>query len=157
MDKNEFCERVRVIQTRLYRVAVSVVSRPSDAEDAVQDALISAWSNIDKLRNDSFFETWLIRILINRCKEILRVRNTHPTSELTEDIAAEAPPDGELRAAINSLERKYRLPLVMHCALGMELKEVARALRIPYGATKWRVCKGKDLVRRIYAKEVDET
>ena len=49
---------------------------------------------------------------------------------------------------IDALPEKYRLPLVMRCALDMSYDEIARALRIPRGAVKWRVEQGKKRVRR---------
>ena len=133
MDKNAFSRRVRACQSRLYRVALAIVLNSADAEDAVQDALVSAWQHIGALRREDFFETWLTRILINRCRELLRKR-----------------------AALDALEERYRLPLVMHCVLDVPVDQVAQTLRIPYGAAKWRIHQAKQLVRRYYGEEEGE-
>lgn len=155
MDADTFSRRVRACQSRLYRVALAIVIQPTDAEDAVQDALVNAWKSLATLRREDFFETWLTRILINRCRELVRKRAAHPMLPLREDHAAttQAAPDMQLRAALDALQERYRLPLVMHCVLDMSVDQVAQALRIPYGAAKWRIHQAKQLVRRYYGEE----
>lgn len=135
----EFSERVRACQARLYRVAVSILRSHADAEDAVSEALLKAWKHAPGLRSDAYFETWLTRIVINECRTLLRRGRTCASCELK---------DVGLRMLIDALPEKYRLPLVMRCALDMSYDEIARALRIPRGAVKWRVEQGKKRVRR---------
>lgn len=144
----EFGERVRACQARLYRVAISILRNHADAEDAVSEALLKAWKHLPGLRNDAYFETWLTRIVINECRALLRRGRAHAACELTEVYAAEEPPDVGLRMLIDALPEKYRLPLVMKCALDMTYDEIARALQLPRGAVKWRVEQGKRRVRR---------
>lgn len=148
LSVEEFGERVRACQARLYRVAVSILRNHADAEDAVSEALLKAWKHVPGLRNDAYFETWLTRIVINECRALLRRGRAHAACELTEVYAAEEPPDVELRMLIDALPEKYRLPLVMKCALDMTYDEIARALHLPRGAVKWRVEQGKKRVRR---------
>lgn len=132
MDKDAFSDRVCACQTKLYWIAASIVRNQVDAQDAVQDALVGAWANLPKLRDEAFFETWLTCILINRCREILRKRVAHPTVALPDDIAAESASDMGLSSAGNALDERYRLQLVMHLVLDMPITQVAWALRVPY-------------------------
>lgn len=148
MPVEEFSERVRACQARLYRVAVSILRSHADAEDAVSEALLKAWKHALGLRSDAYFETWLTRIVINECRTLLRRGRARASCELKDVYAAEEPPDVGLRMLIDALPEKYRLPLVMRCALDMSYDEIARALRIPRGAVKWRVEQGKKRVRR---------
>lgn len=142
MPVEEFSERVRACQARLYRVAVSILRSHADAEDAVSEALLKAWKHAPGLRSDAYFETWLTRIVINESRTLLRRGRAHASCELKDVYAAEEPLDVELRMLIDALPEKYRLPLVMRCALDMSYDEIARALRIPRGAVKWRVEQG---------------
>ena len=148
MPVEEFSERVRACQARLYRVAVSILRSHADAEDAVSEALLKAWKHAPGLRSDAYFETWLTRIVINECRTLLRRGRARASCELKDVYAAEEPPDVGLRMLIDALPEKYRLPLVMRCALDMSYDEIARALRIPRGVVKWRVEQGKKRVRR---------
>ncbi|MDO4549193.1 MAG: sigma-70 family RNA polymerase sigma factor [Clostridia bacterium] len=150
MDRNEFGVRARLCQTRLYKIALAILSQPYDAQDAVQDALIRAWENLPRLKNDAYFETWLTRILINRSREILRERAAHPSQEFSENMIGEtqAAPDPDLRRALEALDTRYRLPLVMRCVLDMPIAEVAKALSVPYGVAKWRIHQAKKLAQK---------
>ena len=66
MRQADFIRRARACERRLYRVARTMLPREADCEDAVQEALLRAWDRLDTLRNEAYFETWLIRILINQ-------------------------------------------------------------------------------------------
>ena len=74
MLQAEFVQRVRACERRLYRVARAQLPSEADCEDAVQEALLRAWDRLDTLREEAYFETWLIRILINQCKTFYRRR-----------------------------------------------------------------------------------
>ena len=104
-------------------------------------------------------KAWLMRILIDECKMLLRRRRAHRESALTgaeEDFRVpDAPPGAEeMRAALRALEEKYRLPLLLHLAEGFEVVEVARMLRLSQEAVKWRIHKGRQLLRAALEQEV---
>jgi len=56
----------------MYRVACRVVGDPRDAEDALQEAFVSAWRRLDSFRAEAGFSTWMYRIVVNRCLNKLR-------------------------------------------------------------------------------------
>lgn len=58
----------------MYHVACGLLHSDADRQDAMQQALLKAWEKRHSLKNEGFFKTWLIRILINECKNILRVQ-----------------------------------------------------------------------------------
>lgn len=67
LDKETFCRLVEEHQNTLYRTARSILSNQQDAEDAVQEAIFSAYSHLDRLREPDKFKAWLLRILVNEC------------------------------------------------------------------------------------------
>ena len=70
-------------------------------------------------------------------------------------LVPDAPPGAEeMRAALQALEGKYRLPLLLHLVEGFEVMEVARMLRLSQGAVKWRIHKGRQLLRATLEQEV---
>ncbi len=157
LDRTEFVERVEGCQARLYRVALAALGS-ADAEDAVQEALIAAWRALGSLRDERLFETWLMRILINRCRGELRARARRaapaPDAELrAAPQGVPEPPDPGLYSALAQLDVKYRLPLMLSCAEGYSVSEIAGMLHIPGGAVKWRIHQGRVKLRELLEKE----
>ena len=76
-----------MVQT-LYRVTCSQLSIEADREDAIQETLRRAWEKRGSLRNESYFRTWIIRILLNVCHDIRREKKRMiPTEEFPEAAA----------------------------------------------------------------------
>ena len=146
MLQADFTRRVRACERRLYRVAHSMLPRECDCEDAVQEALLRAWDRLDTLREEKYFETWLMRILINQCRTFYRRRPPEP-AELTEDIVQVPSEETPLLEALMALPRKQRVTLELHYIEGYSVAETARILRLPEGTVKWRLSRGRALLR----------
>ena len=92
MDKQTFSEAVQRMERSLYRVAMSYTGNVPDAADAVQEALLRAWNRRDTLRDERYFDTWLMRVVINESKTLLRRRRrVLPMAQPPELRAAEPP------------------------------------------------------------------
>lgn len=143
MDKQEFETRVIAQVDRMHRVAISILGRETDCEDATQEAAIRAWMNVKQLRKPQYFETWLIRILINECKRTLRKRSHHLPDTALADIPAAQPQDRALWEALRRVDSRYRLPLTLHYVEGYAIKQVAGILSLPQSTVKWRIHQGK--------------
>ena len=147
MDKREFSRRVLAMENRLYRISCGLLRNPQDRLDAAQEAVIRAWERIGNLRKPEYFETWLTRILINVCYDMLRARkNVVPLEELAEQPAPEGA-DGELHDAIQKLNRELRIVVVLHYMEGYKLREIAEILEIPVGTVKTRLARAKKELR----------
>ena len=147
MNSQQFADRVLSMEPMLYRVAHGLLLNRTDCADAVQEALLRAWEKRGSLRNEAYFTTWLTRILINECYSLLRRRKKAiPLDELPEPVA---PPDAdrELHDAIARLDRKLRLPVVLHYMEGYSVSEVADMLRLPSGTIKTRLFKARKILR----------
>ncbi len=151
MTRTDFAARVLACERRLYRVARTLLRSDADCEDAVQEALLRAWARLDTLRVESYFETWLIRILINQCKGFYRAKREHVP--LTEDIPAHAEPDSGVLDALHALPPKPRVALELHCVEGYSVAECARILGVPEGTVKWRLSQGRRLLKRELGEE----
>lgn len=84
-DEQAFADLVRPHVDRSYAVALRMTGNPADAQDVVQDALVSAWQHLGAFAGASSFATWVTRIVINRCHNLRRDR--HPTEPLDEEAA----------------------------------------------------------------------
>ncbi|MBO4297766.1 MAG: sigma-70 family RNA polymerase sigma factor [Clostridia bacterium] len=158
MTKEEFERRIIGLQDTLYRVAFTILPRPCDREDAIQECIYRALRKRDSLRDDDALQSWVIRILINECYVMLRrFKRERPTDELPEP---EPQPDPDANPdvfrALYSLKRDLRLPLVLHYVEGYPLEDIARVLRIPCGTVKSRMARARKKLKLKLEEEADE-
>src|ERR671932_431932 len=93
-DPNAFAELVRRHRDRLWAVALRTVGDREEAADALQDALLSAYRAAGRFRGDSAVTTWLHRIVVNACLDLIRRRAARPTVPLPDGTRADDGPSG---------------------------------------------------------------
>ncbi len=114
------------------------------AEDAVQETFLKAWRKLDTFREDSSERTWLMRIAINVCRDMLRtgwLRRIDRKVDITllpECAQADEYPDSTVLTEVMGLPRKLREVILLRCYQGMSLKETADALGIGLSTVKQR-------------------
>ncbi len=151
MDKREFADRVHAMQERLYRLTAGQLREEQDRKDAVQEAIFKAWKGRARLRDKAYFETWLIRILINEChniqREAMRMRPAEriPEKQYSEPLMEGS--DAELREALMALPDKLRLPVMLHYMEGYTTQEVSGILHVPVGTVRSRLKKARELMK----------
>ena len=150
MNDSEYMRRVRAVEGRMYRIAQAMLWREADCLDAVQEAVFRGWMRRDSLKDPERFEAWLVRILVNQCRDMLRRRKRGPLPldvEIPrEDRLCE---DLQLRQALRALPEKYRLPLVLHHLEGYSVREVARTLKLPEALVASRLYQARGALRRL--------
>ena len=146
--EQEFFEKEAAACTgMLYRVAYTVLRNDADCQDAVQDALLKAWAGRNHLKNEQYFRTWLVRILVNASHDILRKRKrTAPLDMLQEP--SEAFPDLALAEALGRLPEKLRVPLMLCYSENMTHQEISRVLHLPVTTVQSRLRQGKRWLRK---------
>ena len=147
MGNQEFQDRVRACERRLYATAYLLLHVTADCEDAVQEAVLRAWQRLPGLQSPQFFETWLTRIVINECKSQLRRRSRRGETELSPRRAAPVSPEPELHATLTTLKWKYRVVLTLKYIDGYTIEEIARILTLPRGTVASRLDHAKRLLR----------
>ena len=71
-DPDAFTELMQLHEKDMYRTASAILPQDADIADAIQETILTVWEKIDTLQKNRYFKTWMIRILINKCKDILR-------------------------------------------------------------------------------------
>lgn len=152
MTMDEFSVQILESEQTLYRISMSMLRNETDCEDAVQTAILTAYQKLDSLRQEQFFKTWLVRILINVCNNYLKRRNKTVSFE---DTVNEEETEGqsyvektELRLAIEELPVKIRQTIVLYYIEDFSVPEIKRILGIPEGTVKSRLAKGCELLRK---------
>jgi len=140
------------------------------AEDIAQDAFVKAYLSLRDFRGESRFSTWLCRIAMNRCKDMLRRARREilmPGGPDGESHIPDPPDEGEtpavalerrereavLHRALARLPLKYREAVVLRHMEGMDFKEVGSLLGIAAGAAKVRTFRGREMLRRLLERE----
>jgi RNA polymerase sigma-70 factor (ECF subfamily) len=158
-DHDAFSELARVSIGRLYVVARLILRDDARAEDATQEALMTAWRRLEGLRDPDRFEAWLHRLLVHACYREARQDRRRGAIEVHVDPMAmsESSPaafDGLDLADRDQLERGFRrlavdqrAVLVMHYYLGFSLDEAAEALGLPPGTVRSRLHRAINAMR----------
>ena len=154
MDRDEFAARVMGMRDTLYRVSATLLRREADREDAISEAIAKALSRLPGLKHAEAFQSWIIRILINECYNILRRQKREIAVEQVPDVYFAPEDTRELYRAFQALEEKYRLPMTLHYVEGYGVEDVARMLRRPVGTIKSQLMRGRRLLRETLDGEV---
>ncbi len=155
MNKEDFSLRVTSAQGRMYRIAASYLLGEHDRLDAISEAILRAWRKQASLKNEQYFDTWLVRILIHECVNIQRKqRRTVPVGEMPED-QAQPTENNELRLALDALPQKLRIVTVLHYMEGYRVDEVAKALGVTKGAVCSRLFRARELLRGLLKEEIE--
>jgi len=147
----EFEERLRDSSRLSFRVALSVVRRPEDAEDVAQEAFLRAHRSFASLRDRDRFRAWLVRtsfrLALDRIRgEKRRARREDAVaseerrhSDSAEQLAARRELRERVNAAVAALPEKLRLVTVLVAIEEQDLASVARLLELPVGTVKSRL------------------
>jgi RNA polymerase sigma-70 factor (ECF subfamily) len=155
MEKEEFSTRVLEIESSLYHVSKGILINETDCEDVVQSAILKAFVKRNSLREVNYFKTWLTRILINECYQLLRSQRQEVSYEdYMSDKSTEQIKHPELYGIIKKLDIKHRLPIILCYIEGYSVNETAKILRIPSGTVKSRLSKGRKQIKKLLEEEV---
>lgn len=151
MSDQEFMARTRFMERKLYRIARAILRSDADCADAIQEAVFKGWMKKGSLRQAQYFETWLVRILINECRNLIRKQKGAPLPLNEAAVGTQPGPeeDPQLRAALMELPEKYRMPLLLHHLEGYGLADIARMLDMPQTMVKSRLHQARGALRKI--------
>jgi len=146
MDQREFTAQVLACERKMYRMAYCMLQNSADCQDAVQDAIFSAWRGRDRLRDVDAFDAWMMQILVNSCRDILRKRKRRGECELTAAFELPESPDKRLFEAVRALDERHRVPVILRYVNGYSSQEVAKILRLPYRTVLNRLKAAKEML-----------
>ena len=151
--ENAFVAAVRLNRHRLYRVALSILRSPADAEDAVSTATEQTWKALPRIQDEDRLPVYLMRCTVNAARaELRKRRKTEPLEDYQDTLAA--PEAGtSVREYVSGLKEKYRTPLILKYQENMREKEIASILHIPRGTVSSRII---TLLKRIKAELLKE-
>ena len=147
-DPDAFTELMQLHEQDMYRTASAILSQDADIADAIQETILTCWEKIDTLQKNRYFKTWMIRILINKCKDILRSGRRM----ICVGSTVEAEANLEWKEALWGLDEKYRLIVVLFYAEGLRTAEIGKLLQLPDSTVRTRLARGREQLARYYAE-----
>ena len=132
------------------------------AEDAFQETFIKAWKKQDGFRGESSVKTWLTRIAVNTCRDMLRsgwlrtMRKSQPVETLF-DLASEGDLQEEIavRDALLHLPGIYREVVLLHYDQGLNTRSIAKALRLSPNTVSTRLRRARALMEKELKEGID--
>ena len=138
-------------ERHMYVTARSILSEDEDCADAIQETIVKAFSKINSLKQDAYAKTWLIRILINECYNVLRQKNRQIPMDVEGEMATKAaaePQDySDLYQAVGQLQEELKLPVVLYYGEDFSVREIAQVLEISEGAVQKRLARARQKLK----------
>ena len=150
-DKNQplndelFIDLIDIYKENLYKIAFSYLKNEQSSLDAVSETIYKAYKNIDKLKKREFFNTWIIKILINSCKSVLKnnkviyIDDYDKTKKDNFDILDtdfKLSVNLDLYNAIDNLNDKFKSIIILKYLEDMTIIQISEVLNLPEGTVK---------------------
>lgn len=155
-DREAHYRLYKMYARSMYNVSFRITGRAEDAEDALQEAFISAFRNLGKYRADATFGAWLKRIVVNKSINLLRRRRHEWLADDGEFEVAEPAPQQEYKSeltvervkkAIEELPDGYRTVLSLYLVEGYDHQEISEILGITESTSKSQLNRAKNKLR----------
>ncbi len=167
-DTDAFEQLVRLHEKKVYALALRMCGNPEDANDAAQEAFLSAWKGLPNFRGEANFSTWLYRLASNAAIDHMRKgKRQQEESSLDNDDAPLSVPDQgpgpqealegrELREAVTAglqaLSEDHRKILILREYQELSYDEIADVLDMDLGTVKSRISRARQALRKILLK-----
>lgn len=152
-----FDELILLIEKEMYLIAKSRLKNDDDIADAIQETILICFKNIRKLKNNNFFKTWSIRILINECNKIYKKKKREMISldEKEIEITDENYDDSNLsfQILIENLKEEEKTILTMYYCFQYTTKEISNILNINENTVKSKIVRAKEKLKNKFGGE----
>jgi RNA polymerase sigma-70 factor (ECF subfamily) len=157
-DRSAFGILVERHERRVFNLALRMTGREEDARDASQEAFLAALRKLSSFRGEAAFTTWLHRVTVNACYDLLRKRRRAPLLDRLPDHEPEPPPSPDpadltalsidVQRALLQVPDDYRAVMILHDVQDQPYEEVAQILQVPVGTVKSRLHRGRVALAR---------
>ena len=132
----------------LFRICLVMLCNEQDAQDAVQDTLCRYIEHGQAFRDTEHEKAWLIKVAVNRCRDVYRRRMRHPVVRLEEVSAyCELPEQSEVLSELMKLPEQQKTAIYLYYIEGYKTEEIAGMLGITVNAVKKRMQRGRKNLR----------
>lgn len=158
-NPDAFTQLMQSQMQNMYKAARALLHNDEDVADAISETILTCWEKIEQLKYEKYFRTWMTRILINKCNDILRKKeNLFYTPEIPEIPSHDTRLENvEWKEALNSLDKRYRLILLLYYVEGFKTSEISQILEMPESTVRTRLARGRKRLAEEYDLDRRET
>ena len=158
VNEEKFINLINENRLKMYKTAMAILKNSEDVNDAIQDAILSAYKNINNLENINYFTTWIITILRNKCFDIIKknkrvLQFDETILENQEKYYDIYKVESSLERTLNKLDEDLREVTVLYYYDELNIKDIASIINIPEGTVKSRLSRARDNIKKILEEE----
>lgn len=150
-DDEAYIRMIERCKQSMYKVARSYLKNEEDIADVLQESILKCYQSLTRLQKPHFFKTWLIRIVINECNDLLRKKKRECQMEEEEMPFMGQKEQGysnvEFEDLMRCIPEKYRTILVLYYAEGYNSREIAMMLGMRSATVRTRLVRGRTLLK----------
>lgn len=150
-NPDAFTRLMKSQMQNMYKTAGAILINDEDIADAVSETILACWENMHSLKEDRFFKTWMTRILVNKCNDIIRKKQYYLDYDMPEEPYNDTGfENAEWKEALNTISEKYRLVMVLYYIEGFSTGDISGILDIPEGTVRSRLARGREQLAGAY-------
>lgn len=145
-NPDAFTELMQSQMQNMYKTARAILYNDEDVADAISETILTCWEKIGQLNDNRYFRTWMTRILVNKCNDLIRkketlLKNEAPPEQADIDKGFE---NAEWKAVLETLSETYRLVMMLYYIEGFKTCEISQILEIPESTIRTKLARGRE-------------
>ena len=150
-NPDAFTRLMKSQMQNMYKTAGAILINDEDIADAVSETILACWENMKNLKEERFFKTWMTRILVNKCNDIIRKKQYYLDYDMPEEPYNDTGfENAEWKEALSTISEKYRLVMVLYYIEGFNTGDISGILDIPEGTVRSRLARGREQLAGAY-------
>jgi len=154
-DKDAFIQLMEANKLAMYKTAKAILRNDDDSADAIQEAILTCYKSIGTLKNNQYFKTWLTKILINKCNDIIKQNNNLVYADIYDTEACPSTEQNNdeiitVKNCLNSLPEHDQLIMVLYYVDGFRIREIGKILNLNENTVKTQLSRGRERFKTVY-------
>lgn len=156
MDQIQMAEIYDRYKNTVYRAALACCRHVQDAEDITHDVFLARFAHDDPFPDDEAEKAWLLRVTVNRCKNLLKSFRRRFSVPLEEAVTVfETPQEHAVWDAVAALPANYRVIIHLRYYEGYSLREIAQMTGRSESAVQTQAARAREMLRKSLGEEIE--
>ena len=157
MQKQQFCDAIRLYENAMYAVAFSIVQNDADAAEVLSESVYRAYKNLSKLRNENAFKSWLLHIVHNTAIEEVRKQGRHIYMDTLPDEGVDTNVENTtklaLHDAVEQLKQPYQTVTILFYYENLTTQEIAEVTEIAETTVRKQLSRARTMLKEILKED----